>query len=366
MKNSTEGGNPPALARWAGAAAVILAASLTGCDRDEIKVYRVAKETTAPMETSMPAGHPEVSGALPPAPAKPQWTLPANWQEIAPSTMRVASFAVTGSAGQTAEVGIIPLPTTGEEIALVNMWREQMRLPEIAVTDAGAKGSPIVVGAGTGELFEMASEVPLIGGTNRARILVAMTTRAGMSWFFKMTGEDLFVAGQKASFTEFLKSISFPEASAAPAAVASAPTVEPANPNPGLPQWTAPADWKSQPPGQMVLASYAIAGDAADKATVNISAFPGDVGGLLANVNRWRRQVGLGEIAEADLEKTMSVVETAGGRAQLVDLSGANARVVGAIVPHAGQTWFYKMTGSEKIVSQQKEAFIKFVQTVKY
>ena len=339
---------------------------LCGCDRNEIKVYSVAKNSAAPRDATLPAGHPEMSGALPPAPAKPHWTLPANWQEIAPSAMRVASFAVTGSAGQMAEVGIIPLPTTGEEIALVNMWREQMRLPQIAVTDAGAKGKPIVIGGGMGGFFEMASEVPLIGGTNQARILVAMIARGEMSWFFKMTGEDLFVAGQKASFTEFLKSISFPEASAAPADVASTPTVEPANPNPGMPQWTAPADWKSQPPGQMVLASYTAGGDAAGKATVSISAFPGDVGGLLANVNRWRRQVGLGEIAEADLEKTVSAMETAGGNARLVDLSGANTRVVGAIVPHAGQTWFYKMTGSEKIVGQQKEAFIQFVQTVKY
>ncbi len=57
---------------------------------------------------------------------------------------------------------------------------------------------------------------------------------------------------------------------------------------------------------------------------------------------------------------------------QIVDFAGTDsktgkpARLVGAIVPQNGQTWFYKLMGDEPVVSQQKDAFIKFIQSAKY
>jgi hypothetical protein len=46
--------------------------------------------------------------------------------------------------------------------------------------------------------------------------------------------------------------------------------------------------------------------------------------------------------------------------------TGQPARLVGAMVTQAGQTWFYKLMGDAKVVEAQKAAFAKFVQTVKY
>jgi hypothetical protein len=46
--------------------------------------------------------------------------------------------------------------------------------------------------------------------------------------------------------------------------------------------------------------------------------------------------------------------------------TGQKARLIGAIVPQANQTWFYKLMGSEQIVAREKDAFSKFVQTAKY
>ena len=59
-------------------------------------------------------------------------------------------------------------------------------------------------------------------------------------------------------------------------------------------------------------------------------------------------------------------------RRTIVDFTGTDsktgkpARLVGAIVPQNGQTWFYKLMGDEQIVAQQKDAFIKFIQSAKY
>jgi hypothetical protein len=362
---------------------------VAGCRREEVREYRVPKEQAAAPEQTLPAGHPSVGGVMPgempPAPAPPKWTLPAGWTEKPPSAMRVASFSVTGKDGQTAEVGVIPLPSTGMEVELVNMWRQQLHLPGVSAAEADKQAGSIAVGVEQGKLFEIASEEPIIDGKSKARILVAMVTRGPTSWFFKMTGEDSFVQEQKPVFAEFLKSIVFDEsplvggagnpeprtlsglpADGAHPAVAGRPTVSEDAAGQGLPEWQPPSDWKAQPPGQMVLASFAVGDEQSGKATVSISAFPGDVGGLAANVNRWRRQIGLGEVAETDLDKLVTTLEVAGGSAKLVDMTGASARLVGAIVPHGGQTWFYKLMGDEKVVGQQKEAFTQFVQGVKY
>ena len=46
--------------------------------------------------------------------------------------------------------------------------------------------------------------------------------------------------------------------------------------------------------------------------------------------------------------------------------TGQPTSLVGAIVPQSGQTWFYKLMGDAKVVEAHKDAFMKFVQSVKY
>src|SRR5882672_9535971 len=56
--------------------------------------------------------------------------------------------------------------------------------------------------------------------------------------------------------------------------------------------WSAPAHWAPKALGAMRKGSFSISGDAGATADLAITAFPGDTGGLFANVNRWRGQVG--------------------------------------------------------------------------
>jgi hypothetical protein len=46
--------------------------------------------------------------------------------------------------------------------------------------------------------------------------------------------------------------------------------------------------------------------------------------------------------------------------------TGKKARLVGIIVPQVSDTWFYKLMGDPQIVEQQKDTFIKFIQTAKF
>jgi hypothetical protein len=39
--------------------------------------------------------------------------------------------------------------------------------------------------------------------------------------------------------------------------------------------------------------------------------------------------------------------------------------VLGALVPHAGATWFFKLDGPDAVVAREKSAFIAFLQTLR-
>jgi hypothetical protein len=70
------------------------------------------------------------------------------------------------------------------------------------------------------------------------------------------------------------------------------------------------------------------------------------------------------------LDKQVTSLELPGGKATLVDVAGTKGgektRLIGAIVPRGGRTWFYKLMGDEQVASQQKAAFVKFVETIHY
>jgi hypothetical protein len=294
--------------------------------------------------------------------------LPEGWQEKPPSEMRVASFAALGPNGQSADISVIPLPVVGRDLELVNMWRSKVQLPATSDPNAVNQAKPVAIGAEQGRLFEFVSEQPLMG-KSRQRLLVAMLTRGEMSWFFKIAGEDAFVISQKEKFLQFLKSASFVEN--VPAQMDVPPATQNENEN-AHSIWTLPSGWQSLPPSQFLLAEFSISGTNGAKAEVNVAELNGEGGGLLANVNRWRGQLGLGAIGENDLPQLAQSLDVPGGKATLVDFAGVDAktraptRLVGVIVSQNGQTWFYKLMGAGQIVAQQKSAFTKFIQSANY
>jgi hypothetical protein len=118
-----------------------------------------------------------------------------------------------------------------------------------------------------------------------------------------------------------------------------------------------------------LLAKFAVS-DSEGKAEVTVSSFAGMAGGLAANVNRWRGQLGLSPLSTADAEKEASSLDVLGGKAMLVDMTGEKGgqktRLTAVIVPREGQTWFYKLMGHASVAEREKAAFIKFVQSVRY
>jgi hypothetical protein len=299
-----------------------------------------------------------------------QWQKPASWQEQPASGMRFAGFLVAGEGGLQGSVSVIPLAdVAGKEIDIVNIFREGAKLPPLGEADLGKFMNRIPFGALSGRLYDMAPE-----DANQPRLLVAVLDQPGAAWYFRFSGPAGLVQQQKPEFLEFLNSVKLgaPAAAALPAGhppastpAASAPSATVA----GKPQWTVPAGWQEAPPTQMILARFQVSADDG-KAEITVSSFPGDVGGLAANVNRWRGQIGLAPVEASEVDKLVTPLDVPGGKAMLVDMTGQKdnrkIRLVGAVVPRAGQTWFYKLLGDEAVAGREKEALALFVRSVRY
>jgi hypothetical protein len=319
---------------------------LGGCGREEIRVYTAPKDPPAPSATMRVRPR---TMSLP----QPEWTLPAGWRELGPGQMSVASFDVGGSSGQEAQVSIMPLPLmAGRESLIVNMWRDQVGQEPLSEEEAKKQFQAVDIGGEQGSLFEITGE----HFSRPQHTITAMEHRSDASWFFKLSGDSALVEAQKPVFLEFLKSIRI---KAGPASESV-----PASPSQTAKfKWQVPAQWKALPAGDMQAARFAVPERGHAKAEVFVSVFDGDTGGTLANVNRWRRDLGLPEVDDAGLPQVVSPLDPADPRTKLIDFTNNNRRLIAAIVPRDGRYWFYKLHGDLEAVTPERDAFVAFVKS---
>jgi hypothetical protein len=86
---------------------------------------------------------------------------------------------------------------------------------------------------------------------------------------------------------------------------------------------------------------------------------------LAANVLRWRRQLSLPEVPEAELVASARPIEGAGDGAVVVDLENGDRGLSGAVVPRDGKWFFYKLTGPVAAVKAAREAFLNYAKAKK-
>lgn len=128
--------------------------------------------------------------------------------------------------------------------------------------------------------------------------------------------------------------------------------------------WTAPANWTPKALGSMRKGSFSVKGDGGE-ADLSITAFPGATGGLEANLNRWRGQVGLPPVSAEEVTAAVEKFEANNLQFIVVDYAGNGSRLLGAVVPYGGNSWFFKLTGPDALVANQKAAYLEFLRSVK-
>ena len=337
-------------------AAVFFAAllGLSGCGRDEIKSYRVPKER--------PSAAVEAPGMTAAAGAHLHWEKPANWQEFPGEGLRLARFEISGTDGTKADGALLDLQgMEGNELEILNLWRGEIGLDPVGEAEL-SKLEKVPVGSAQALLIDLKNE-------EGKGILAALWPGEAGSYVFKIGGPSSLLAREKPAVIQFLKTIDAHTEAHGTASAKSAPSaVDPREKKevlPSGPRGNVPPGWKEQKPGPMLLAAYGVE-STAGKGLVTVSMLPGEAGGFLANVNRWRGQIGLPPVAQAELAKEAQALDLKVGKAMLIDLRN-NSRGQGisaAQVSIDGNSWFYKLTGPATMLDQEKETFQNYLKSL--
>ena len=334
-------------------------------------MYEAPKDPGAAPSASTPATPASASApvdATPPARPSAPWVVPSGWQERPdPAGMRAASYGVTLPDGREMDVSVVALgEQAGSVLDNVNRWRRELGLAEVAEAGLDALRSPVRIGRQDGFLYDLVSEGAGPGASAPVRTLAAMLPAGGMTVFFKAKGEARLVADEKKNFIAWLGSVLTGPAESAPATAGAGSAPAPSAGASDGPQWTVPGHWRDSGPRPMRLASFEIPGDGGVTGDVSVSSLGGDGGGLLANVNRWRGQVGLAPFDEAGLQAAAVPIRLASGQSGiLVNLGGGSGSILAAVVPAGDRTWFFKLTAPPALITRESAAFRAFVESAR-
>lgn len=331
------------------ACATCAAALWVACDSelDQVRSYEVKKQAKA--DTT--------AGVM-------QWDLPQGWR-LAPnrSAMRFATLSA-GAGDDAIEVSITRLVGAAGGVGPnINRWRTQLGLAPISDVDAEASATEIKARGATGWMVDLTGPSDEQEDREPKRMLAAIFPAKDSSWFVKTTATSSTIEAHRSAFDALCESVRFGAAPAVqqrPAPRARAETQEPE-----VPKWdTVPDGWRlDAQPKPMSVASLSVS-NGSQQASLTITPLGGSQD-LLDNINRWRRQVGLGPLSGLD-EQPPAAIEVAGQPGHLVDVAGAERHILGVISTRGGMTWFYKLTGPDPLVAEQKAAFESFIRSIEF
>lgn len=366
IKSVRQGGLPwPAPVRWLAWASLGLglAIAITGCEDERIRAYRAPKPPRA--VTGPPTG--------PTARAETErqmvWDVPHGWHRLPEDRpMRRVTFEA-GHGDRRIEIQVSAFPgETGGVHANVNRWRTQIGLDKIEPAHLNGLIESFANQTLHGFTVDMTGPTPPAGGGPTRRMVAAIIHGdGGMTWFVKAVDQAPVMATHKDAIFEFARS--FRLGPPAPPSAAAANIT-----------WQTPRHWRADRDPSSTMFAYAVfhIGNGPKTVKVTVTPLVGDGGGRLANVNRWRDQVGLGRLGSL-ADQTLTRLEVAGSLATVVDLVSPpgppvpppgpppeRQRLLVAMLVRPQRTWFIKMTGPAQAVENQKPAFLEFVGSIRF
>jgi hypothetical protein len=286
--------------------------------------------------------------------------------------MRFATLVVE-PGDRPLEIRVTPLALVARDpLGNVNRWRGQIGLPPVSEAELGSIVKSIDVAGRSVDLVNMMGETS--GDAPRQQILAAIVPGDSQVWFFLMLDDAERVSRQADAFESFIRTVRLGDDSMR-AAVQSTTGSEPSPPGGLLPPsgspevmtWKLPAGWtQDSSENALRVATFRLADPGGE---VAITRFPGDVGGLLANINRWRNQLSIPPVSDP-AEQPSETIQVAGSPAQLFDISqpgdgAARQRMLVVFLPRVDASWFIKMTGPYSRLDQEETAFREFLATIR-
>ncbi len=130
--------------------------------------------------------------------------------------------------------------------------------------------------------------------------------------------------------------------------------------------WQVREDWKPEKAGQFVTAAYALPGGG----RVTVSKLGGDGGGLAANINRWRGQLGFKPLAEKEVIGQPLKIAGSDEEMRLFNLTSADSAadaqgILAGVLPLKTETWYFKFSGPVAVLRKTEGAFAAFLRTVR-
>ncbi len=323
---------------------------------EEIRQYRVAKDfqsTSAPVsgggdqvwffKLMAPTGEFEKTSSefaqifigVDVSTGVPKINLPKNWTSSdgpAPiyQTLKIANAKKTS-------VTVTPLPAPSSDPVQylklnIDRWRQQIGLPPLTSEDW------------LSEAMEKSEIVSMPKG-NQFLSLVHLTG----------TTEDL---GE----THMLVGIISQQSLTGKAAMAAAPAATP-GPSSDQVKYDLPEGWQEAQGNGISLVALTAPHEAGD-ANFTITRLGGG-GDVLPNINRWRGQVKLDPITEAELKEQVEEVEVDGIAGQLSVIEGPEDSILAVILQQDDAKWFFKLHGPTPTVKAEQERFREFLKSVK-
>jgi hypothetical protein len=295
--------------------------------------------------------------------------------------MRQASYRVDGEAGAVLDISLIVLRgAAGGTLDNVNRWRGQLGQGPLEQAAFDASSQKIATPVGEAVMVDIEGLPAGADATKDGRILGAIVNVEGDAWFYKLRGNAALAAKEKEAFVKWVASVKLVEPAAketaaattpapaqtAPPPAQAAPSAPPAAVRPKRMDWQVPAAWTEAAGSTMRYATFHLSGQDGAKAELAVTSFPGDVGGDLDNVNRWRAQVGLPPVKADELPALVQKVAAGDKEFSLIDASGTENRMLAGWVRHGSDTWFFKLLGPDALVAAEKEKFTAFLASVRF
>ena len=155
----------------------------------------------------MGVGAPAAAGPIS-SEGRPNWQVPAGWQEVSGGQFLVAKFNLTGDGGATAAVNVSSSPGEGGGLAgNVNRWRGQLGLDKLSDDDVNKLVTTIDVTGGKASLVDLSGTDVRTG--QPVRLIGVIVPQSGQTWFYKLMGNAKVVESQKDAFTQFVQGVKY-------------------------------------------------------------------------------------------------------------------------------------------------------------